>query len=70
MGKIILESDLVNTQVNWSKKIVGGIHLDSVRTYESLVELEKIVKKFKAKIFFSHDMEWFNQAKKGTNYYT
>jgi 4-pyridoxolactonase len=68
--KIILESDLINTQWNLNKKIVGGIHLDAGKTYESMLELEKFAKRTKGKIFLSHDADWFQKAKKGMDFYT
>ncbi|MEM4219611.1 MAG: N-acyl homoserine lactonase family protein [Candidatus Caldarchaeum sp.] len=69
LGKIFLDSDVINTQLNLSKKIVGGIHWDSVKSYESMLKLIDLLKKTKGTLFFAHDWDWFKTIKKGKDYY-
>ncbi|MCS6785257.1 MAG: N-acyl homoserine lactonase family protein [Candidatus Caldarchaeum sp.] len=69
-GKIIIESDVINTRLNLEKKIVGGIHWDSVKSYESMIKIMELQKTTKGVLFFAHDAEWFSSVKKGKDFYT
>jgi 4-pyridoxolactonase len=70
LGKIFIDSDVINTRMNLDKKIVGGIHWDSVKSYESMLRIIEMLRRTKGTLFFAHDAEWFQGVRKGAQYYT
>ena len=70
MGKMFIDSDVINTRMNLDRKIVGGIHWDSVRSYESMLKIIEMLRRTKGTLFFAHDAEWFQGVRKGAEYYT
>jgi 4-pyridoxolactonase len=69
LGKIFIDSDVINTQMNLEKRIVGGIHWDSVKAYDSMLKIIDLLKRTGGKLFFAHDADWFQSVKKGRDYY-
>jgi N-acyl homoserine lactone hydrolase len=69
-GKLFIDSDVISTKMNLDKKIVGGIHWDSVKSYESMLKIIEMLRMSKGTLFFAHDAEWFNTIKRGVLYYT
>jgi 4-pyridoxolactonase len=70
LGKLFIDSDVINTRMNLEKKIVGGIHWDSVKSYESMLKITEMLRTTKGTLFFAHDAEWFTTIKKGKEYYS
>lgn len=70
LGKLFIDSDVINTRMNLEKMIVGGIHWDSVKSYESMLKITDMLRKTKGTLFFAHDATWFQEIKKGKDYYT
>jgi hypothetical protein len=54
LGKIFIDSDVINTQMNLEKRIVGGIHWDSVKAYESMLKIIDLLKR--TEVSFSSPM--------------
>jgi len=69
LGKIFLDSDVINTTMNLEKKVISGIHWDSVKSYESMIKILELLKKTKGTLFFAHDAAFFEKMKKAPNYY-
>jgi len=69
LGKIFLDSDVINTAMNLEEKVISGIHWDSVKSYESMIKILELLKKTKGALFFAHDAAFFEKMKKAPNYY-
>ncbi len=67
-GTVIFTSDAANVQANYDGIAPGGV-MDSAGFLASVRKLHDLQKKYKARMFFSHDTDQFREMKKAPEYY-
>lgn len=69
-GTLIFPSDAIYTSTNYGPPVkASSIVYDSLSYYKSIEKVRGLEKKYKAKVMFAHDMEFFKTMKKAPKYY-
>ncbi|MGE5628304.1 MAG: N-acyl homoserine lactonase family protein [Solirubrobacterales bacterium] len=69
-GTIIFPQDCVYTRENYGPPAkASGLVYDSIAFFDSIEKVRRLEKKYKAKVMFAHDMEFFQTIRRAPEYY-
>lgn len=66
---MIFTGDAVYTQETLDKEIIGGFHLDPVKSIEAIRRIKEMARQHDAEIFVSHEMEAWDRWQHAPDFY-
>jgi 4-pyridoxolactonase len=66
---MIFAGDAAYTQETLDKEIIGGFHLDPVKSIEAIRRIKEMARRHDAEIFVSHEMEAWDRWKHAPEHY-